>query len=58
MLLALQPLHRFGTPEEIAEVVIWLSSGKSSFVLGTVLSIDGGATSNAQSYDPKLSPSA
>lgn len=58
MLLAPQPLHRFGTPEEVAEAVIWLSSEKSSFVLGTVLSIDGGATSNAQSYDPNLSPSA
>lgn len=57
MLMAPQPLHRFGTPEEVAEAVVWLSSEKSSFVLGTVLSIDGGATSNAQSFDPNLSPS-
>nr|WP_296775773.1 glucose 1-dehydrogenase [Rhodococcus sp. (in: high G+C Gram-positive bacteria)] len=57
LLMAPQPLHRFGTPEEVAEAVLWLSSTKSSFVLGTVLSIDGGATSNAQSYDPNLSPS-
>lgn len=58
MLMAPQPLHRFGTPEEVAEAVVWLSSEKSSFVLGAVLSIDGGATSNAQSFDPNLSPSA
>lgn len=58
MLLALQPLHRFGTAEEVADAVIWLASDKSSFVTGTILSVDGGATSNAQSYDPALSPSA
>ncbi|MGN7135253.1 glucose 1-dehydrogenase [Rhodococcoides corynebacterioides] len=56
LLMAPQPLHRFGTPEEVAEAVVWLASDKSSFVLGTVLSVDGGATSNAQSYDPELSP--
>ncbi len=56
-LMAPQPLHRFGTPEEVAEAVLWLSSEKSSFVLGTVLAIDGGATANAQSYDPMSSPS-
>lgn len=53
-----QPLHRFGTPEEVAEAVIFLSSDKAAFIIGTTLSIDGGATSNAQSYNPNLSPSA
>src|SRR5947209_14967485 len=43
MLMAPQPLHRFGTPEEVAEAVLWLTSDKSSFVLGSVLVIDGGA---------------
>jgi NAD(P)-dependent dehydrogenase (short-subunit alcohol dehydrogenase family) len=57
MLMAPQPLHRFGTPEEVAEAVLWLTSDKSSFVLGSVLVIDGGATSNATSYDPSSSPS-
>ncbi len=52
-----QPLHRFAQPEEIAEAVIWLASEKTSFVTGTTLSIDGGATSNAQSYSPVLNPS-
>jgi NAD(P)-dependent dehydrogenase (short-subunit alcohol dehydrogenase family) len=58
MLVAPQPLHRLGRPEEVAEAVIWLCSDRASFVTGIVLSIDGGATSNAQSYDPVLSPSA
>ncbi|EQB15935.1 glucose 1-dehydrogenase [Sphingobium lactosutens] len=52
-----QPLHRFGTPEEVAEAVIFLSSDKAAFIIGATLSIDGGATSNAQSYNSKLSPS-
>lgn len=56
LLLDPQPLNRFGTPEEVAEAVLWLTSDKSSFVTGTTLSIDGGATSNAQSYSPDLSP--
>jgi NAD(P)-dependent dehydrogenase (short-subunit alcohol dehydrogenase family) len=57
-LLAPQPLNRFGRPEEVAEAVVFLSSSRASFILGTVLSIDGGATSNAQSYSADTSPSA
>lgn len=48
-LLAPQPLDCFGRPEEVAEAVVISSSEKASFILGTVLSIDGGATSNAPS---------
>lgn len=58
MLMAPQPLHRFGTSEEVAELVVFLSSDKSPFILGTTVSIDGGATSNVQSYDPDLSPTS
>lgn len=57
-LIAPQPLNRMGTPEEVAEVVLFLSSDKSSFMLGNIVSIDGGATSNAQSYAPNTSPSS
>nr|WP_296775853.1 SDR family oxidoreductase [Rhodococcus sp. (in: high G+C Gram-positive bacteria)] len=56
-LMAPQPLQRFGNPEEVADAVVWLCSKKSSFVLGTILAIDGGAVANAQSYDPTTSPS-
>jgi len=36
------PAKRFGTPEEIAEAVLYLSSPASSFVVGADLVIDGG----------------
>ena len=36
-------MQRFGTAEEIADAVLWLSSGASAFVTGSALSIDGGS---------------
>jgi 3-oxoacyl-[acyl-carrier protein] reductase len=36
------PLNRFGTPEEVAEVVCFLASEKSSYITGEVISINGG----------------
>ncbi|AWE06038.1 short chain dehydrogenase [Lysinibacillus sp. 2017] len=56
VLIEPQPMNRFGQPEEVADSVLWLASHKSSFVTGTTLSIDGGATSNAQSFSLELSP--
>jgi 3-oxoacyl-[acyl-carrier protein] reductase len=38
------PLKRFGTPEEIARAVIFLSSPASSFTTGACMVIDGGET--------------
>ena len=43
-LLMHQPIGRFGTAEEVAEVVMWLSSDKSSFLLGSAITVDGGYT--------------
>lgn len=36
------PLQRFGTPEELASAVLFMSSADSAFVVGTELIIDGG----------------
>jgi 3-oxoacyl-[acyl-carrier protein] reductase len=40
------PLQRFGTPEEIADAAIFLSSPRASFITGTVLRVDGGQVSS------------
>jgi 3-oxoacyl-[acyl-carrier protein] reductase len=37
-------LHRFGTPEEIAEVCLFLASDKSSYLTGETIKVDGGGT--------------
>jgi NAD(P)-dependent dehydrogenase (short-subunit alcohol dehydrogenase family) len=42
MLIALHPIGRLGTAEEVAELVIWLSSEKASFITGAYYPIDGG----------------
>ena len=42
--LALQPLKRFGKPEEVAAVIAFLASGKASFVAGALWMADGGYT--------------
>ncbi len=36
------PLGYIGTPEEIANVAVWLASGESSYVTGTTIIADGG----------------
>ena len=42
--IAQEPIGRMGTPEEIADAVLWLSSDASSFVVGHALVVDGGQT--------------
>jgi NAD(P)-dependent dehydrogenase (short-subunit alcohol dehydrogenase family) len=38
------PAGRFGTPQEVADVVAWLLSPQSAYVNGTVITVDGGET--------------
>jgi NAD(P)-dependent dehydrogenase (short-subunit alcohol dehydrogenase family) len=40
--LSLKPLRRRGTPEEVAEAVVWLCSDAAAFVTGHALAVDGG----------------
>lgn len=37
-----EPIGRMGSPEEVAETVVWLCSDAASFVIGHAMSVDGG----------------
>jgi NAD(P)-dependent dehydrogenase (short-subunit alcohol dehydrogenase family) len=41
-MIAENPSARLGTPEEVAEAVVWLCSDAASFITGQTLSVDGG----------------
>ncbi len=38
------PVQRLGYPEEIADVIVFLSSEEASFVNGSTWTVDGGYT--------------
>jgi 3-oxoacyl-[acyl-carrier protein] reductase len=41
-MVAHTPIGRMGEPQDIADAYVWLASDRSTFVHGTVLSVDGG----------------
>jgi len=42
--IEMEPVKRFGRPEEVAEAMVWLSSDAASFITGAALPVDGGIT--------------
>ena len=51
------PIKRFGTPEEIAAAVLYLTSPESAFVLGAELIIDGGMATCSADDSGRMCPS-
>jgi NAD(P)-dependent dehydrogenase (short-subunit alcohol dehydrogenase family) len=43
-MLATVPLKRAGTPEEIADAIVFVASEKASFMTGEILRVNGGRT--------------
>lgn len=42
MMDPLHPIGRIGTPQEVAELIVWLCSPRASFVTGANIPVDGG----------------
>ena len=42
MMDPLHPMGRIGTPQEVADLIVWLCSPRASFITGTAIPIDGG----------------
>jgi len=42
IVVAAEPVGRLGSPEEVAEFVVWLCTDAASFVTGAALPVDGG----------------
>ena len=45
-LVAGVPLKRTGRPEEIADAILFLASGRASFVTGQIVDVNGGKTAS------------
>ena len=44
------PLRRWGTPDEVADVIVFLASGAARYVTAQTLSVDGGQTHTLDLY--------
>ena len=48
MMVSRNPMGRMGTPQEVANAVVFLASPRASFITGTNLIIDGALTQRVQ----------
>jgi 3-oxoacyl-[acyl-carrier protein] reductase len=48
MALGMNPTGRMGTPQEMADAAVFLSSARASFITGTNLVVDGALTKGVQ----------
>lgn len=58
MLINATPLGRRGTPEEVANVYLFLASGEASYVTGALFPVDGGITAAKGAVGKKASDAA
>jgi NAD(P)-dependent dehydrogenase (short-subunit alcohol dehydrogenase family) len=40
------PLKRAGAPEEIADAIVFVASGKATFITGQIIRVNGGKTAS------------
>ena len=40
------PMRRYGKPQDIAEMVVWLCSDRAGYVTGAAYEVDGGLTAS------------
>jgi NAD(P)-dependent dehydrogenase (short-subunit alcohol dehydrogenase family) len=54
LLAELQPLHRSGLPQDIANAALWLASDEASFVTGQAIVVDGGLTAGSSRWVQRM----
>jgi NAD(P)-dependent dehydrogenase (short-subunit alcohol dehydrogenase family) len=43
---AIVPMKRLGTPEEIAQAIVFLASDKADYLTGQIIGVNGGKTAS------------